>query len=139
MTVLLLIASFLTFALIDYLLNRKKALAIAPEETFATAAPAHDYVEGFLVPEDIRYHPGHTWVYQERQGLARVGADEFAAALSGKVDAIELPKPGQWIRQGQKIVTLARNGDKTEMVSPIEGEVAEAFIASYFRESQDEH
>ena len=124
MTVLLLIATFLTFALIDYLLNRKKAPAIAPEEYGLQTAPVHDYVEGFLVPEDIRYHPGHTWVFQERKGLARIGADEFAAALSGRVDAIDLPKPGQWIRQGQKIITFARNGEKTEMVSPVEGEVA---------------
>ena len=43
--------------------------------------------------------------------------------LAGKVEQIELPKPGQWIRQGQKVVSFLRNGQKTEMVSPTEGEV----------------
>ena len=37
----------------------------------------------------------------------------------------ELPKPGQWIRQGQKIISFYRDGVKTEMVSPTEGEVME--------------
>ena len=55
----------------------------------------------------------------------RVGADEFAAALLGKLEKIELPRPGQWIRQGQKVLTFYRNGQKTEMVSPTEGEVME--------------
>jgi glycine cleavage system H protein len=62
---------------------------------------------------------------RERKNLVRVGADEFAAALLGKIDRIELPKPGQWIRQGQKVLTFFRDGQKTEMVSPTEGEVKE--------------
>ena len=52
-------------------------------------------------------------------------ADEFAASLLGKVERVELPKPGQWIRQGQKILSFYRDGVKTEMVSPTEGEVLE--------------
>jgi len=62
---------------------------------------------------------------RERRNIARTGADEFAAALAGDISKIELPKPGQWVRQGQKAWTLYRNGEKTEMVSPIEGEVIE--------------
>ena len=42
---------------------------------------------------------------------------------SGKIEKIELPKPGQWIRQGQKVISFFRDGQKTEMVSPTEGEV----------------
>ena len=55
----------------------------------------------------------------------RVGADEFAAALLGKIEKIELPKPGTWVRQGQKVLSFYRDGVKTEMVSPTEGEVME--------------
>jgi len=40
----------------------------------------------------------------------------FAAALAGKVENVELPKPGQWIRQGQKVLSFYRGGEKTEMV-----------------------
>jgi glycine cleavage system H protein len=38
---------------------------------------------------------------------------------------VELPKPGQWIRQGQKAWSFWRDGEKTDMVSPTEGEVVE--------------
>ncbi len=36
-----------------------------------------------------------------------------------------MPKPGHWLRQGQKSVTVYRNGEKAEIVSPVEGEVVE--------------
>jgi glycine cleavage system H lipoate-binding protein len=62
---------------------------------------------------------------RERRNLVRIGMDEFAAALAGRVERVELPKPGQWIRQGQKVWSLFRDGEKTEMVSPTEGEVVE--------------
>ena len=55
----------------------------------------------------------------------RVGADEFAAILAGPVDRIELPKPGHWVRQGQKVISLYRGDAKIEMISPVEGEVVE--------------
>ena len=51
--------------------------------------------------------------------------DDFASKLAGKVERIALPQRGQWIRQGQKILTMFRNGSSAEMVSPIEGVVAE--------------
>jgi len=127
MTVILVLVTFLTFIVLDYFLNRNKVVATVPIE-IRKPAPAHmggEMVDGFLVPEGISYHPGHTWLTHERKSVARIGADEFAAALVGKVERIELPKPGQWVRQGQKILSFYRDGEKTEMVSPTEGEVME--------------
>lgn len=127
MTVILVLVTFLGFIVLDYALNRRKApLAVAAHE--ATAVPAlsgGDYVEGFKTPDHLSYHPGHGWLVRERKSMVRMGADEFAAAVLGKVDRIEAPKPGTWVRQGQKVVAFYRDGVKTEMVSPTEGEVIE--------------
>jgi glycine cleavage system H lipoate-binding protein len=127
MAVVLLLVTFAVFALIDYLLHRKQPVRIAQTESPAAAAaflqPA--YVDGFAVPEELRYHHGHSWTFRERKNLARIGADEFAAVLSGGIEKIELPKPGQWVRQGQKAWSITRKGEITEMVSPTEGEVIE--------------
>jgi hypothetical protein len=41
------------------------------------------------------------------------------------VEHISLPQRGQWIRQGQKICTLHRDGSAVDIVSPIEGSVAD--------------
>lgn len=127
MTVILVLAFFLVFIVLDYFLNRKKAVDTVMVEA-PQVSPAQfggDVVDGFQVPDNLSYHPGHSWLVRERKSLVRVGADEFAAALLGKIERIELPKPGQWIRQGQKILSFYRDGVKTEMVSPTEGEVME--------------
>lgn len=127
MTVILVLVTFTIFIGLDYVLNRGKAMRTVPvsESQTVPAEFGGDVVEGFHVPPTVSYHPGHTWLMRERKNLVRVGADEFAAALLGKIEKIELPRPGQWIRQGQKILSFFRDGVKTEMVSPTEGEVVE--------------
>src|SRR4051812_43535505 len=128
MTVLLVLATFLVFIAIDYAINRNKIMATVPAVESRQSVPvalAGDFIGGFHVPESLAYRSGHSWLLRERKNVVRVGADEFAAALLGKIEKIELPKPGTWVRQGQKILAFHRDGVKTEMVSPTEGEVME--------------
>ncbi len=127
MTVVLVLFTFLIFIVLDWALNRNKAPQTVAAEIPAAAASAVEqpYVDGFLVPQQLTYHPGHTWALRERKNLVRVGVDEFAAALVGSVEKIEAPKPGQWVRQGQRALSFFRGNEKTEMVCPTEGEVVE--------------
>ena len=127
MTVLLLLATFAAFMLFDYAVNKGKKPAVAPvfNPKTETDPATGEFVAGFLTPEGVRYHPGHGWLARERKNVARVGVDEFAAALAGNIDKIELPKPGQWIRQGQRALSVMRKGEKADLVSPVEGEVIE--------------
>ena len=124
MVVVFLILTFAGFVVIDFLLNRKPPVRAAKPEP-APVAPflQPSIVAGLAVPEELRYHPGHAWLYRERKNLCRVGVDEFAALVAGSVDGIELPKPGQWVRQGQKAWTFTREGRTIAMASPTEGEV----------------
>jgi glycine cleavage system H lipoate-binding protein len=82
-------------------------------------------VGGFQVPENLRYHPGHTWALSESPSFVRVGMDDFASKLAGKVESITLPQRGQWLRQGGKVCTLHRDGAAVDMISPIEGSVSD--------------
>lgn len=127
MTVILVLLTFIVFLAADLILNWKKsavpALAVAPAPALKTAV--NGLVEGIPLPENLRYHPGHTWLSRERKNVLRVGMDAFAAALTGPVERIEVPKPGHWIRQGQKAITIHRDGETIELLSPVEGEVTE--------------
>lgn len=128
MTVILVVLTFAVFIIVDLVMNRSRALVVAAEaapEPAAVPVEVEEVVGGFAVPSHVRYHPGHTWVSRERKNVNRVGADSFAAAFAGPVERVELPKPGVWVRQGQKVVSLFRGGEKIEMVSPVEGEVVE--------------
>ncbi len=130
MAVILVLFTFVTFLVIDYFLSRKKAPVFAvPERPVRSEAELPralpTLVNGFQVPEHVRFHPGHTWALSESPNLVRVGIDDFASKLIGKVEAVTLPQRGQWIRQGQKILSFKRNGAVVDMVSPIEGSVSD--------------
>ena len=127
MTVLLVLLTFATFLLIDHFHSRKQVVAQPALQARheAPARPAPSLVGGFQVPEKLRFHPGHTWALSESPSLVRIGMDAFASKLTGKVDRIALPQRGQWIRQGQKVWTLHRDGTSVDMLSPIEGSVAD--------------
>jgi glycine cleavage system H protein len=129
MVVLLVIVTFAVFIAIDMILSRHR-VPVVPMVTEAEGAHAgmsmgEEILSGFRVPANLRYHAGHTWLQRERKNVHRVGADEFAAIMAGPIDAVELPKPGQWVRQGQKVFAFVRGGEKIEMLSPVEGEVVE--------------
>jgi len=130
MTVLLVLFTFAIFLLIDYSRTRhtvvKPALQVSSEKHDSAVLrlqPA--LVAGFEVPENLRYHPGHTWALSESPNLVRVGMDDFASKLTGRMERITLPQRGQWIRQGQKFCTLYRDDAAVDMVSPIEGTVSD--------------
>src|SRR4029077_8555848 len=128
MTVLLVLLTFVTFLLIDHFHSRKQVVvqpALQAAKHPASPRLAPSLVGGFQVPEKLRFHPGHTWALSESPSLVRIGMDEFASKLAGKVERIALPQRGPWIRQGQKVWTLHRDGAAVDMVSPIEGSVAD--------------
>ena len=127
MTVIMVLLTFAIFLLIDYVRGQKLAkqpvLQVARHENASRVVPA--MVAGFQVPENVRYHAGHTWALSESTEMVRVGMDDFASKLIGKIENITLPQRGRWVRQGQKIWTIFRDGKSVDMVSPIEGTITD--------------
>src|SRR3974390_2604984 len=128
MTVIMVLLTFAIFLLIDYVRGQKQiakqpVLQASVREPAARVVPA--MVAGFQVPENVRYHAGHTWALSESRELVRVGMDDFASKLAGKIESIALPQRGRWVRQGQKTWTIFRDGKSVDMVSPIEGTVTD--------------
>lgn len=128
MTVIMVLLTFAIFLSIDYVRGHKQ---LAPQSngqparrpSVSQVVPA--FVAGFEVPENVRYHSGHTWALAESRELVRVGMDDFASKLLGKIDSITLPQRGRWVRQGQKLWTILRDGKSVDMVSPIEGTITD--------------
>lgn len=84
-------------------------------------APVMTKNAGFEIPTGYSFHPGHTWVCDEGRQNARVGMDAFASQLLGEIDRIETVELNRWVRQGQKLWTVTREGKSVDMLSPIEG------------------
>ena len=128
MLALMIVLTFLVAVTIDHLLTRKP-IPIKAETPAETPAPrprlVPAVVAGFKLPDNLRYHPGHTWAVAESADLVRVGIDDFAARIAGTPKKIDLPKRGNWIRQGQRIFAMHHDGREIDLVSPVEGTVVD--------------
>lgn len=126
MIALLVAITFFAAVIIDHLLNRQPipVTAEAPKEA-PRPRLIPSIVAGFAVPDNLRYHPGHTWAVSETPERVRVGIDDFAAKIGGDVTRIDIPERGQWIRQGQRIIAMHHGDRELDLVSPVEGEVVD--------------
>jgi len=79
--------------------------------------------EWFSLPEEIYYHLGHSWAAPEGKNLVKVGVDDFAQKLVGKVNAIQLPGVGSTLHQGDKGWALEVDSKTIDMLSPVDGKV----------------
>ena len=124
MSILFVLLTFLLIMSITYFLRREQpAVAVQPRVYAQPAAPRMTREQGFEVPKGYCFHPGHTWVLDEGRQNARIGLDSFGANLLGKIDRVEVVGLNRWVRQGQKICTISRDGMAVELLSPIEGVV----------------
>ena len=78
-------------------------------------------VEGFQVAKDLYYHEGHTWAKPEYGGQIRVGLDDFARKMLGKLGSIDLPEIGHEVKQGVGGVDVRRNNEVASVLSPVDG------------------
>jgi glycine cleavage system H lipoate-binding protein len=128
MVAALVLATFVCFVVVDYFLHTRRPqvakAAVAHAEPEEVSFPMN-IVGGFKLPAGLSYHAGHAWAAEESRNVMRIGMDDFAVRLLGKVDQIDLPARGRWLRQGEKGWTLARGAHRFEMLSPIEGEVVD--------------
>lgn len=122
MSILFVLLTFLLILTVMYFRRPEQAvdaLQVAPAK--AVGAPLNFKQIGSDIPNGYCFHPGHTWVVDEGRQNARVGIDAFAGNLFGKIDAIQLADLNRWIRQGQKLCTVTREGQSVDLLSPIEG------------------
>jgi len=93
-------------------------------ETFEGIVPAIG--EWFHLPLDkVYYHQGHSWAIPEGGDVVKVGIDDFAQKLVGKIDAIKVPRVGSQVTQGEKAWSLQVGPKTIDMLSPVDGKILE--------------
>jgi glycine cleavage system H lipoate-binding protein len=118
---LLVISFLLLFTFFWRMLNRP---ANAIYEAAGSVVPALS--EWFHFPDEkVYYHQGHSWAMPESGNVVRVGIDDFAQKLVGKIDSITLPKVGSQVTQGEKAWSLLVGSKSIDMLSPVDGKIVD--------------
>jgi CheY-like chemotaxis protein/glycine cleavage system H lipoate-binding protein len=77
----------------------------------------------FSIPGGVLISRGHCWVSLSPDGSVKVGMDDFAKKLIGRVDALELPKVGATLRVGQPLFAIRQKSRRIEFLAPVSGRV----------------
>ena len=123
MSILFVLLTFLLVMTATYFLRGGKEAPLEQPAWPDLPAPEVVRERGFDVPKGYSFHPGHAWVLDEGRQNARIGLDAFGSTLLGKVDRVETMPLNRWVRQGQKLCTITRQGCTVELMSPVEGVV----------------
>ena len=102
-------------------LNRRRALATVPIQ-----------VPGFAFNEDVvkslhglYYDKSHTWAFMGKDGLVKVGIDDFLQHVTGPLTRIKMKSPGERIRKGRQAVSIIQNGKQLDISAPVSGIIKE--------------
>jgi len=118
---LLVITGLLFFAMFWRFLSRPAVAVYREAENFVSAVS-----DWFRLPtEGVYFHQGHSWAAPEGGEVVRVGMDDFAQKLLGKIDAIKFPKVGSQVTQGEKGWSLLVGEKSIDMLSPVDGKIVD--------------
>jgi CheY-like chemotaxis protein len=79
----------------------------------------------FQIPGGVFISEGHCWANINEVGIVKVGVDDFAKKLIGKIDAIEFPNLGMIFEKGQPLFSIKQETRSITFHSPVSGRVKE--------------
>ena len=122
MVILIVIAFILGSLTIDAVIkfNRSKkhkvsVLSSSPNKTFSE--------ESVSIANGVYYDKTHTWAFMEKNGLVKIGVDDFLLHITGSLSKLKMKKPGDKVLKGEVVLSINQNGKQLNIFSPISGTV----------------
>ncbi len=120
MVAILFILTVIIFLVIDYVM-RKRETSRTAEAAPSASEPFRETRPAALVSEPY-FHPTHTWA-KVTDDTVTVGIDEFAQKVLGRVQRLDIPKLGSYVRQGELAWRLFHGKRVLPQSAPVEGEI----------------
>ena len=77
----------------------------------------------FSIPGGVFISDSHCWAAVSQDGTVKIGLDDFAKKLIGKIDDIDFPNLGMNITKDQPLFNIKQNNKTIQFLSPISGMV----------------
>ena len=114
------VALLLTDILVRKLQTQKQEAALQVPASEA-ALPYNLNYENVALPGGLFFHKGHTWAKLDTTGNVKIGLDDFAQKVIGKIDDIKLRKVGDTVYRGEKFFTINQGKRQAIFTSPVDG------------------
>jgi CheY-like chemotaxis protein len=93
-------------------------------EVLHQADPERVHAQGFSIPGGVLIAPGHSWVCLLPNGTLRVGLDDFARKLIGRVETVDFPQVGTTVQAGQPLFAVRQKGRVARFPAPVSGRIS---------------
>ena len=78
-----------------------------------------------VAPKGLYFDKTHTWAFMEKNGIVKVGIDDFLQHITGTITRVKMKEAGDKIRKGEKIMTIIHDGKQLNLYAPISGIIKE--------------
>lgn len=78
-----------------------------------------------IIPKGLYFDKTHTWAFMEKNGMVRIGIDDFIQHVTGPVTRIELRNPGERIKKGDIVLSIIQKGKQLNIYAPVSGTIKE--------------
>ncbi len=77
--------------------------------------------ESLLIPKGLYYDKTYTWAFMKKNGMVRVGINDFLQHITGPLTRVKMKNNGDKIKKGEPIFSVIQNGKQLNIYSPISG------------------
>lgn len=119
--VVLLVLGFAGF-LLDMFTRKSRKLSETARSAGSESLPVFEE-HAVIVPKGLYFDKTHTWAFMKKDGVVKVGIDDFMQHITGSITRIEMKQVGEKIGKGDLLLTLIRKGKQLNIYSPVSGRV----------------
>jgi glycine cleavage system H lipoate-binding protein len=76
-------------------------------------------------PAGVFFDRSHTWAFMEKEGLVKLGIDDFIQHITGSLTRVVMKSPGEKIRKGEIALSIIREGKQLHLYAPVTGIIRE--------------
>jgi glycine cleavage system H lipoate-binding protein len=106
--------------IVRYVRNKKAVTRVFPPVT-----PGYFDENSVVVPKGLFFDKTHTWAFMEKDGVVKIGIDDFLQRTTGPITRIEMKNPGEKIKKGEKVLSIIQKGKQLNIYAPISGTIIE--------------
>ncbi|MFC2115881.1 hypothetical protein ACFLTU_05360 [Bacteroidota bacterium] len=111
---------FITISLVNNIRERKTGVPVS------VAVPRLALNEDFVKSlPGLYYDKTHTWAFMDRDGMVKVGIDDFLQHITGPLTRVKMKLPGERIKKGRPALSIVQDGKQLDICAPVSGTIKE--------------
>lgn len=74
-------------------------------------------------PSGLYFDKSHTWAFMEKDGLVRIGIDDFLQHITGPLTRVKMKEEGERVKKGEPLFSIIQNGKQLTIHAPVSGTI----------------